>query len=178
LAYSGLADAYSILPSYGVSPSEGYPKSNAAARKALDLDPNLARAHAVLGSNEMEYDWDFTGGEAEYRKAFDLDPNDATAHSWYALDIGMIGGRAQEAIAEANRARQLDPLSPIIRMRVGDVHLPVRQYDEAIGICEEVANEDRDICSGALALFGPSVLGKAHVSEGHRRTEGLWSAFW
>ena len=64
LAYSGLADAYSILPGYGGSPSENYPKSNAAARKALELDSSLAHPHAVLGSNEIEYDWNFAGGEA------------------------------------------------------------------------------------------------------------------
>ena len=89
LAYSGLADAYSVLPSYGGTPSESYPKSNAAARKALELDATLAHPHAVLGSNEMEYDWDFAGGEAEFKKAFELDPNDATAHQWYAQDIGI-----------------------------------------------------------------------------------------
>ena len=58
-----------MLPNYGGNPSETYPKSNAAARRALELDPLLAHPHAVLGSNEMEYDWDFPGGEAEYRKA-------------------------------------------------------------------------------------------------------------
>jgi len=82
LAYSGLADAYNILPRYGGNPSEDYLKSNAAARKALELDATLARAHAVLGGNEMQYDWDFAGGEAEFKKALELDPNDATAHQW------------------------------------------------------------------------------------------------
>ena len=131
----------------------------------MDLDPNLARAHAVLGSNEMEYDWDFAGGEAEYKKAFDLDPNDATAHSWYALDIGMIGGRSQEAIAEANRASQLDPLSPIIRTRVGDVHLPVRQYDEAIAICEKVANEEPTFAVVHLCCLAQAYWGKHMYPE-------------
>ena len=142
LAYSGLADAYSVLPNYGGTPSEDYPKSNAAARKALELDATLAHPHAVLGSNEMEYDWDFAGGEAEFKKAFELDPNDATAHQWYAEDIGMIGGREQEALAEVNRAHQLDPLSPIISTEVGVVHILARQYDEAIAVCKKVANEN------------------------------------
>ena len=66
LAYSGLADAYGTLPAYGGSPTENVPKANAAARKALELDATLARPHAVLGGNEMEYEWDFVGGEAEY----------------------------------------------------------------------------------------------------------------
>ncbi|MGC2648029.1 MAG: hypothetical protein WA261_17235, partial [Candidatus Sulfotelmatobacter sp.] len=67
LAYSGLADAYAVLPNYGGNQNEDFPKSNAAARKALDLDPTLAHPHAVLGSNEMQYDWDFAGGEAEFK---------------------------------------------------------------------------------------------------------------
>jgi tetratricopeptide (TPR) repeat protein len=142
LAYSGLADVYGVLADYGGDPSETYPKSNAAARKALELDATLAHPHAVLGGNEMEYDWDFAGGEAEYKKAFELDPNDATAHQWYADDIGNIGGREQEALAEINRAHQLDPLSPIISEEVGAIHIWARQYDEAIAICKKVANEN------------------------------------
>ena len=81
LAYSNLADAYSVLPNYGCASNECYPKSNAAARKALELDATLAHPHAVIGANEMEYDWDFSGGEAEFRKSFELDPNEATAQA-------------------------------------------------------------------------------------------------
>jgi serine/threonine protein kinase len=142
LAYSGLADAYNVLPRHGGTPSEDYLKSNAAARKALELDASLARAHAVLGGNEMQYDWGFAGGEAEFKKALELDPNDATAHQWYAENIAMIGGREQEAFAEINRAHQLDPLSPIISTEVGFIHILARRYDEAIVVCKKVANEN------------------------------------
>jgi adenylate cyclase len=62
----------------GGTPSENYPKSNATARKALELDATLAHPHAVLGSNDVEYDLDFAGGEAEFKKALELDPNDAS----------------------------------------------------------------------------------------------------
>jgi serine/threonine protein kinase/tetratricopeptide (TPR) repeat protein len=141
LAYSGLADAYHIMGTYGGIPSEGYPKSSAAARKALELDPTLGHPHAVLGSIEME-SWDFAGGEAEYKKALELDPNDATAHQWYAADLGMIGGRQQEAFAEANRARQLDPLSPIVGTRAGFLYIWAGQYDEGITVCQKLANEN------------------------------------
>jgi eukaryotic-like serine/threonine-protein kinase len=142
LAYSGLADAYTALPGMGGSPSENLPKANAAARKALELDSTLARPHAVLGWTEMRYDWDFAGGETEFKKAFELDPNDASAHQWYAEVIGDIGGREQEALAEANRAHQLDPLSPTISNVLGYVHSLARQYDEAIAIDKKLANED------------------------------------
>ena len=152
LAYAGLADAYGTLPSYGGVPSDDYPKSNAAARRALELDPSLARPHAVVGSNKMEYEWDFAGGEAEFKKALEVDPNDATAHQWYAEKIGMIGGREQEALAEANRAHQLDPLSPIIGKVVGDVRINARQYDEAIAVCKKLANEDPTFAPAHLCL--------------------------
>ena len=142
LAYSGLADAYSVLVAYNVAPTDVVPKANAAARRALELDPTLAHPHAVLGTNEMEYDRDFAGGEAELKKSLELDPNDATAHQWYAQMIGEIGGREQEALAEVNRAHQLDPLSPIISVTVGDVHIMARQYDEAIATCKKVADEN------------------------------------
>ncbi len=142
LAYSGLADAYSLLPFYGGAPSEYFPKGKAAARKALGLDATLAPPHAVLGTTGMEYDWDFAGGETEYKKALELDPSDATAHSWYAQDLAGIGGREQEAFNEINRAHQLDPLSPTINVGVGVVHLWARRYDEALLEFKKVANED------------------------------------
>ena len=160
LAYSGLADAYGDLaPRGGNPPTETYPKSNAAARKALELDPTLAHPHAVLASTEMEYDWDFAGGEAEYKKSFELDPNDALAHLWYAFDIGMIGGRDQEALAEANRAHQLDPLSPTISTTVGEVHTMARQYDEAIIACKKAANENPTFAMAHFCL-ARTYLGK------------------
>jgi len=138
--YSGLASAY--WAGYGDAPTEVYPKSSAAARKALELDPSLALAHAVLGDNEIEYDWDFAGGETEFKKALELDPNDATAHHFYAFDIGMIGGREQEALAEINRAHQLDPLSLLISVRIGNVHMWARRYDESIVACKRLADEN------------------------------------
>jgi TolB-like protein len=152
LAYSGLSDAYSVLSYYGSPPNETYPKSNAAARKALELDSTLARAHAVLAANEMEYDWDFAGGEAEYKKAFELDPNDATAHQWHAEDIGWIGGRAQESIAEIDRAHELDPLSPIISVEAGHLRAVAGDYDAAITLCQKVANENPTFARAYLCL--------------------------
>jgi len=166
LAYSGLADAYSVLPFFGGNPNEDYAKSNAAARRALELDATLAHPHAVLGSNEMAYDWDFAGGEAEFKKAIELDPNDATAHQWYAENIGTLGGREQEALAEINRAHQLDPLSPIITRVIGSIRVSARQYDEAISVCKELENENPTFATAhdclAYAYWGkhmyPSVI--------------------
>ncbi len=148
LAYLNLAEAYGDLTSFGGSPGENYPKSNAAARKALELDPTLARGHAILGSNEMERDWDFAAGLAEYKKALELDPNDAVAHQWYGWDLSLIGGREQEALAEANRAHQLDPQSLALRDVIGLVYLRARQYDQAFAACKSVIDDDHTFAPG------------------------------
>jgi TolB-like protein len=142
LAYSGLADAYAVLPNFGGNQNEDFPKANAEARKALELDPTLAHPHAVLGSNEMQYEWDFAGGAAEFKKSFELDPNDATAHQWYGDEIGQIGGREQEAFAEIDLAHELDPLSPTITRVVGGVRGSARKFDEEIAICGKLANDN------------------------------------
>jgi eukaryotic-like serine/threonine-protein kinase len=142
LAYAGLADGYAARAVRGGDAGEDFRRSSAAARKALELDETLGHPHAVLGRNQMQYDWDFAGGEAEFRKAFELDPNDAVSHLWYALTIARIGGREREALAEINRAHQLDPLSPIISTEVGAIRFWARRYDEEIEVCEKVANEN------------------------------------
>lgn len=142
LAYSGLADVYSVMPNFDTNPNEEFPKSNAAARKALELDPSLAHPHAILGENEMQFEWDFAGGEAEFKKSFELDPNDATAHQWYADDVGMLGGREQEALAEIKLAEQIDPQSLVIQRVAGGIYVWNRQYDEAIAICGKLAREN------------------------------------
>src|SRR4030095_10479670 len=150
--YSGLADAYSVMSRYGGNPTETYPMSTAAARRALELDGSLAHPHAVLGCNKMEYDWDFVGGEVEFKKALELDPNDVAAHRWYAQDINWIGGREKEAISEANRAFELDPLSPINAVTVGTVYNTGRRYDDALAVCKRVTNENPTFAGAHLCL--------------------------
>jgi TolB-like protein/Tfp pilus assembly protein PilF len=141
LAYSGLADAYSVLPSFWGNPNEDFAKSNAAARKALELDPTLAHPHAVLGAYEIEHDWDFAGGEIEFKKAIALDPSDATAHQWYAEKIGELG-RHQEALREINLARELDPLSPVIVRVIGGTFVDAGEFDKGIEVCQHLVQED------------------------------------
>ena len=141
LAYSGLADTYSTLSNYGGTPTESYPRSNAAARKALELDPTLAEPHVVLGGNLMEYEWDFAAGETEYKKGLALDPNNAIGHIWYAGDIAQVGGMPTEAAAEAHRGYELDPLAPSIAMNAGYALAQSGRYDEAFTICSKVTQE-------------------------------------
>ena len=172
MAYSGLADAYSVYPVYGARPNEALPKANAAARKALELDASLAEPHAVLAGDEWEYDWDFAGGEAEYRKAFALDPNDATAHQWFAQDLGFQGGREQEALAEVNLAHQLDPMSPIIIAQKGGLQSAFRKYDDAIATCNQLAGANPAFARAHFCLMW-AYWGKGMYSQ----VVGEWKIF-
>jgi len=138
LAYAGLSDAYGVLPEYGGNPKDVNPKAIAAAKKALELDPTLAHPHAALAAIKMEYEWDFADGEAEYRKALELDPSDATAHQWFSEDLSYIGGRAKEAIDEAERAYELDPLSPVIALARALAYSNDRQFDRAIEVSSKI----------------------------------------
>jgi serine/threonine protein kinase/tetratricopeptide (TPR) repeat protein len=142
LAYSGLADCYLVLPYFGSDPHDVIPKSNAAATKALELDPTLARPHADLASNKLRFDWDFSASEAEFRKALELDPSDASAHQWFGQILAELGGRAQESIDEVGRAHQLDPLSAIIGMAQAEAYFDDRQFDKATEMDKKVADDN------------------------------------
>jgi len=132
LAYVGIADTCGLFPVYGAgAPQEYLPKAKAAAEKALALDDSLAEAHASMG---LIYYCYFKGAESakEFERAIQLNPNYATAHHWYGrLTLVMIG-QLDRAMAEAKRAYELDPVSPIIHADLGGVSLAARRYDEAI----------------------------------------------
>ena len=130
-AYVGLADAYGTLGTVfvGAPPSETRPRVISAARKALELDPDLADAHALLASMYLRQ-WKWAEAEAEYRRALDLNPNDAAAHDGYS-DWLLCHGRMEEALAWARRARDLDPLGPSGHT-IGWTLLNAHRYDEAI----------------------------------------------
>lgn len=132
LGYVGIADSLNLLADYGaLAPAESLPRAKTAAQKALQLDERLAEAHASLGWTLMVYDWDRSGSEREFRRALELDPNYASAHQWYAYLLRVVG-RGDEALVEADRARQLEPLSLIINAVLGWHHYLARDYDTAI----------------------------------------------
>ncbi|PYS74517.1 MAG: hypothetical protein DMF73_03285, partial [Acidobacteria bacterium] len=119
LAYAGLADAYSTLPGYTATPAnEVVQKASATAARAIELDPDLAEAHASLAGTMMNFNSDPAVAEKELQRAIELNPNYPTAHHWYALLLANLG-RIDEAKREIRRAQQLDPLSLIINRTVG-----------------------------------------------------------
>jgi len=152
LAYSGLADAYCLLGNYGGSPpNETMPKAKAAALKALELDDNLAEAHASLAQILDDYDWDYSGALREVDRAIQLNPNYATAHQWRG-EFLMALARHDEAIGEIRRALKLDPLSLIINRVLGDAYYSARRYDEAIDQLRKTIDMDPNFPSAHHSL--------------------------
>jgi serine/threonine protein kinase/Tfp pilus assembly protein PilF len=132
LAYTGLADSYVLLGwnSY-LPPKEAFPKGKAAAKTALDLDPDLAEAHTSLAALLWLYDWQWEEAQREFKRSLALSPNYPTANHWYA-EYAMTMGRHEEVMSRMKNGQELDPLSLIISVAVGWAFYHGRRYDEAI----------------------------------------------
>jgi tetratricopeptide (TPR) repeat protein len=144
-AYCGLADCYNQLGTVligGQPPMKIRPQAIAAAKKALEIDPELAEAHAALAYARL-YDWEWAAAEDGFQQALRLNPSYAPAHLWYAHSLSMRK-RHDEALREVRRAHQLDPLSPIIHTQVGWILQLAGRYDEAIQELRKVLAEDPD----------------------------------
>lgn len=130
-AHVGLASAYGKLGSVfiGIEPEDALPKSTSAARKALDLDPDLPEGHVLL-ADIYQKQWRWAEAEAGYQRALELNPNDVAAHGGRARWL-LCQGRTKEAIAWSRRARDLDPLG-ITGVDIGWILFQSRLYDEAI----------------------------------------------
>lgn len=132
LAYCGLADSYGMLSMYRfATPQEVVPQAISAARKALEIDPNLTEAHTSLAFWTMNYEWAWKSSEISFRRALEIDPQNAMAHQWYSANL-LCRGRLEEALAEAKLALQLDPRSLSANSSLGWVYHFSRRYDEAI----------------------------------------------
>jgi serine/threonine protein kinase/Tfp pilus assembly protein PilF len=132
LAYYGLAEVYYTISYWSnVPPKEAYPKAKTYARKALDIDKTLAEAHAALGLVFAFYEWNWGPAEQELKHALRLSPNSAIIHMSYSWCLSLAE-RSEEAINEAKRAQELDPLSGLINSHVGHACIWGSQYDRAI----------------------------------------------
>jgi TolB-like protein/Tfp pilus assembly protein PilF len=155
-AYAGLADSYAMLGSgfYSVlPPKEAYPKAEAAAMKALELDPNQAEPHTALAWSKTVFDWDWQGAEREFKRAIELNPDDANAHHWYGYYL-LVMGRPTEAIAEYRTAESLDPLSLIISSDLGQEGLAgAGLYDEEMEQCRKTLDMDPNFAEAHICMM-------------------------
>jgi tetratricopeptide (TPR) repeat protein len=137
LAYAGLADCYNQLGHFNlVAPRSAFSRAKAAAMRALELDETLSEAKASLALVSMLYDWDWSSAERGFKQAIAQDPHYAPGRQWYARYLSQMG-RFAEALAEIERARQLDPLSLDCLVTRGQILYLAREYDQAIEQCQE-----------------------------------------
>lgn len=142
LAYALLADSYTLMGAYLALPASDYAnQARAAALRAVELDDRSAEAHTALALIVQNHDYDWKTSGQEFRRAIALDPNYATAHQWYAEHLMWLG-RFDEATAESERARQLDPLSLIIATDNAYMLYASRKYDRAIKQFRSVLDRD------------------------------------
>ena len=132
LAYSGLADAYTVAPyGTGLSLKEAHRRAREAATKALSLDPALGEPHAALAEVLFYEDWDFAGAEREFKRAIELSPSYAEGHHMYSHFL-LTMGRIDESLVESRKFLDLDPLSPAPNLHLGYQYLYARQYDLSV----------------------------------------------
>ena len=132
LAWSGLADTYSLMGEYtNISRRELFPKQMAAVYKALQIDNRLGEAHISLGISLMLNEWDWENSKKEFLVGLELSPDYATGHHWYAEWL-LFKGKTEEAFREISLAVSLDPSSPGILKDKGIFYYYTRQYEKAI----------------------------------------------
>jgi len=137
-AYTGLAEAYDNLIYFGlIQLKEGWQKVKEESEKALNIDESLGEAHLFLAEYKLFYEWEWEGAEREYNLAIKLNPNNSLAHAYYAIFLAAVG-KSQEALDMAQRAKQLDPLSPATDAWVGSCYWMTREYDKAIDRVKEM----------------------------------------
>lgn len=141
-AYAGLADCYNMQVIYGVhQPKDGFPKAKEAAVKALEIDETLAEAHTSLAFIKFRWDRDRLEAEREFQLAIKYKPTYAAAHQWYSSYLVALE-RFDEAVAEARRTSELEPLSFTASSHLGWILYLAGRNDEAIAQCTKILSLD------------------------------------
>lgn len=159
-AYAGIADSYALLGKLTVLlPTVAFPMAREAAVKALEMDPELADAHATLGFVNLFYDFDGIAAENEFKHALQNNPNYALAHIWYSVDLSAMG-KSNEALVEARRAAVAAPLSLTANTDIGLAYYLAGLNDDAIDAIKKAIDIDPYF---ARAHFR---LGNAYLQKG------------
>ena len=146
-AYVGLADCYNLLREYTVMPaSEAYPRALAAAKKAVELDPQSSEAHASFAFVSFFGMWDAPTADREFRRSIDLNPYNAIAHHWYATYLQCLR-RYPESLAEIERAQALEPASKSVFADKGAILFDSGRLPEAIALLKQMEENEPDFIS-------------------------------
>jgi len=146
-AYAGLADSYNLLREFTVMPPESaYPRAKVAAERAIALDDQLAPAHRSLAFVDFYWSWDVPAAQHEFDRALALDPLSATTHHWYANYLMQLG-RLPEALAQINKAQELEPTSKSILADKGLILCVSGAESDGVKLLKEIELSDPDFLS-------------------------------
>jgi TolB-like protein/Tfp pilus assembly protein PilF len=152
LAHAGVAFGYANI-AHGPFPGDAYPKALSAANIALQLEPELAEAHLAVGMYRYYYEWDFEGAERALKRAIELNPSLTEAHYHLAWLYELLGSDWEdESLAEGERTRELDPLSPFMAAWLADQYLEACQYEDALSLAKEAIRLDPEFPVGWWVL--------------------------
>ena len=178
-AHAGLARAYMFMGGAGplqeISPREAYPVARAEVLKALELDPELAEAHTMLGALRAGFEWEWLGAEQAFKRAFELSPNDADSHFWHAWHL-WLRGSVDPAIASMDRALTLDPLSLTFQSVRALFQYCARNYDVALAEFQRILASEPTFFHAQLHL-GDTYLAKdlyREAEEAYRKATTLF----
>jgi len=187
LAYTGLADTYSVGPSYGIgiTSHQGRLLADQATRKALELDDSLPEAHAARAIM-LANAWRWSEVEPEFRRALELNPNNANVHYFYGFTFLLEEKRIDQALDEFRVALSLDPLSPVINSNYAVTLMLARRYPESLAQFQKVVERDPSFLPGHFYL-SQLYATTGHFSEaeselkkvddiGHTQVRGSWIA--
>ena len=163
LAHTRLSHCYTLLGLFGIeAPHEVFPKANAAILKALELDEELAEAHAHHAQILTLYYFDDEGAERALQRAMQINPQSSLVHHYVGLR-SCAKGRIDDALAAVRRAQAIEPLAPIFSANIGMIYYYGRRYNEAVAQLQ-----------ATLAMEPPldharSVLGRTYLRLGNNR---------
>jgi TolB-like protein/Tfp pilus assembly protein PilF len=162
LAWSGLADAYTMGTNYralDLPVDEAYHRGEASAVRAVELDPDLAEAHAALGAARLWGAWDVGAAERELQRALELNPSLAQAHNWLG-DAFVARARPEEALESFRQARDLDPFSALMHRDVARLLMYLGRCEEAVSVARTAVELDPN------HAFAYSILQRCHRAAG------------
>jgi TolB-like protein/predicted Zn-dependent protease len=145
LAYVGMAEAYnSMAKDPDVAPKDAVPFAKSASTRALELDPSLPDAHSAFGDSLAIYDWNWAESEQEFHRALELDPNISYIHLAYSGSYLGPSGKTDDAVKQAEKAVELEPLSLINNSVLASAYVYDRQYDKAMVQARKTLELDKD----------------------------------
>jgi TolB-like protein/Tfp pilus assembly protein PilF len=170
-AYAGIAHVWGGYQQQGFVPAiEAMPRRKAAALKALELDSTLAEVHYMLAGIHTWGDWDWVSGERAYRRAIELNPNYPNPRIYYAHFLNIMG-RPKEAVPQADRALELDPLNTLFQGLYAMHLMSLRRYDDAVALLRRILDTAPN---DAIAL---STLRSAyHMKRMYEEALEIWKA--